>query len=206
MDKTIYLIRHANTPGTEQRLFYGSTDLPITEAGRQEVLAKNKSGLYPDLRDSKGENSEQASCYTSGMLRTEQTFEAIYGDTPHEYIHDLREIELGDFEMKSLEEVRATPYGAKWIAGEVTKFDFEGGDSYDGFMERVHRGLTTLREDENPRVIVVIHGAVICAIMDELFPEEKENLFDWTPAPSSGYEILFKDNKPVMYQTIALEQ
>lgn len=105
MERKLYLIRHGNTEGTERKLFYGSTDLPITPSGRQEVEAKRRRGLYPE--------GEAAALYTSGMLRTEQTFEAIYGERPHGRIPDLREIEIGIFEMKTFDEVLATPLGSR---------------------------------------------------------------------------------------------
>ena len=172
MERKLYLIRHGNTEGTERKLFYGSTDLPITQSGRQEVEAMRRRGLYPE--------GEAAALYTSGMLRTEQTFEAIYGERPHGRIPDLREIEIGIFEMKTFDEVLATPLGSRWLKGEMPEFDFPGGDSYEGFFRRVNRGLETLLKEDNPRVIAVLHGAVISAIMEILFSGEKKNIFDWT--------------------------
>ena len=174
MERKLYLIRHGNTEGTERKLFYGSTDLPITQSGRQEVEAMRRRGLYPE--------GEAAALYTSGMLRTEQTFEAIYGERPHGRIPDLREIEIGIFEMKTFDEVLATPLGSRWLKGEMPEFDFPGGDSYEGFFRRVNRGLETLLKEDNPRVIAVLHGAVISAIMEILFSGEKKNIFDWTRA------------------------
>lgn len=194
MARNIFLIRHGNTEGTEKKLFYGSTDLSLTEKGRQEVAEKSAKGLYPE--------AGQASLYTSGMLRTEQTFETIYGNREHGKIPDLREIEIGIFEMKTFEEVMATPYGSRWLKGEMPEFDFPGGDSYQGFFDRVNRGLQTLVKDESDRVIAVLHGAVISAVMDILFPAEKTNLFDWTPSPGNGYEIQLEDGKAKNYRVI----
>ena len=34
---TIYLIRHGKTEANEKRLYCGSTDLPLSEAGREEL-------------------------------------------------------------------------------------------------------------------------------------------------------------------------
>lgn len=104
-----------------------------------------RRGLYPE--------GEAAALYTSGMLRTEQTFEAIYGERPHGRIPDLREIEIGIFEMKTFDEVLATPLGSRWLKGEMLEFDFPGGDSYEGFFagstgawkpfsKRIIRGLS----------------------------------------------------------------
>lgn len=197
MERKLYLIRHGNTAGTERKLFYGSTDLPITQSGRQEVEAKRRRGLYPE--------GEAAALYTSGMLRTEQTFEAIYEERPHGRIPDLREIEIGIFEMKTFDEVLATPLGSRWLKGELPEFDFPGGDSYEGFFRRVNRGLEILLQEGNPRVIAVLHGAVISAIMEILFSGEKKNIFDWTPSPGCGYEIHIKNGMATEHLEIAAE-
>ena len=57
--------------------------------------------IYPDDTDAK--------YYTSGMLRTEQTFSLIYGNREHEAFSPFREIDFGDFEMKSYGELKDDP-------------------------------------------------------------------------------------------------
>ena len=96
----LYLIRHSLTEGNERRLYYGATDLPLTEAGR--ALCRSLRGSY-DLPDG-------VAFATSGMLRAEETLELLFGDVPHERFPDLREAEMGIFEMKSYDES-----GSGWL-------------------------------------------------------------------------------------------
>ena len=53
--------------------------------------------------------------YTSGLLRTEQTLEAIYGPVAHQQLPGLREMNFGDFEMKSYQELKDTAAYQAWI-------------------------------------------------------------------------------------------
>lgn len=107
--------------------------------------------------------------------------------------------------MKTFDEVLAIPLGSRWLKGEMPEFDFPGGDSYEGFFRRVNRGLETLLQEGNPRVIAVLHGAVISAIMEILFSGEKKNIFDWTPSPGCGYEIHIKNGMATEHLEIAAE-
>ena len=67
---SIYLIRHGKTRANEEHRYCGSTDLPLSEGGRAELNALTYR-LPEGLR-----------FVTSGMLRTEQTLQALFGDVP----------------------------------------------------------------------------------------------------------------------------
>ena len=79
------LIRHGDTEATLRRLYYGSTDLALLPQSAQALAAN--AALYPKANR----------YFTSGMLRTEQTFQTIYGDQPHEILPGLREMDFGRF-------------------------------------------------------------------------------------------------------------
>ena len=86
------LLRHAQTEGSLRNLYYGAADIPALPESLSEL--HRRAGDYPTAQR----------YYTSGMLRTEQTLAAIYGSVPHTRLPGLREMDFGDFEMKSYEE------------------------------------------------------------------------------------------------------
>ena len=90
--KRLILIRHSLTTGNERRWYYGSADLPLSDAGR--ALCKDKRGQLPV--------SQSAQFATTGMLRTEQTLQLLFGDVPHAVFPSLREMALGRFECRHL--------------------------------------------------------------------------------------------------------
>ena len=65
--KRLILIRHSLTTGNERRWYYGSADLPLSDAGRALCMAKR--GQLPV--------SQSAQFATTGMLRTEQTLQLL---------------------------------------------------------------------------------------------------------------------------------
>lgn len=194
---TLYLIRHGDTVGTLNKIFYGSTDLPLAKEGYEQIEKLKTRGVYPA--------PEGASLYTSGMTRTEQTFEAIYGSRKHRIVHDLREIDLGKFEMTHMEDIMADEQGRKWVNDETAHMDFPGGDTYDGFRSRVHRGLGVLigDADANRRdVIAILHGAVITTAMDMMFPGREDNIWAWTPDPARGYSVYIRGGKAAGFRPL----
>lgn len=195
MKQKLFFIRHGHTSGTDRNLMYGATDLPVTEEGLREIAEMAEAGIYPD--------PEGAELYTSGMVRTEQTFEMIYGDTEHKHAPLLKEINLGKFEMMTVSEILEDEYGRAWLSGEIEDPDFEGGDSLSGFIARTTEGIRRIIDDclerDIDRMILVVHGAVIACLMNAFFPGVYDDLWNWTPTPGCGYEVILMDGIPTAW-------
>ena len=72
MASKIYLIRHGITEGNQKKWFYGAADIPLAEEGKEELKKLKEKNIYPEI-------PEDADLYTTGLLRTEQTFEILFG-------------------------------------------------------------------------------------------------------------------------------
>ena len=144
MKTKICLIRHGITEGNQKRLYYGSSDIPLAEEGVAMLRELAAQGIYPDDADAK--------CYTSGMLRTEQTFGLIYGDREHEAFSPFREIDFGDFEMKSYGELKDDPDYQTWISDTTGALPPPGGESALDFQTRVLEGFAELLQRQSERL------------------------------------------------------
>ena len=171
----LYLIRHGKTIANEQHRYCGSTDLPLSPRGREE-LASIRYAL------------SGVRFLTSGMLRTEQTLELLFGDVPHEIRREFREIDFGEFEMHTYEELKDDPNYLAWITGDNERNVPPRGESGEAMRRRVLRGLQALMA-ENRDTVLITHGGVIAAIMESLFPGEGKNRYQWQPAPGHGYAV-----------------
>ena len=169
----LYLIRHGKTIANEQHRYCGSTDLPLSPRGREE-LASIRYAL------------SGVRFLTSGMLRTEQTLELLFGDVPHEIRREFREIDFGEFEMHTYEELKDDPNYLAWITGDNERNVPPRGESGEAMRRRVLRGLQALMA-ENRDTVLITHGGVIAAIMESLFPGEGKNRYQWQPEPGCGY-------------------
>ena len=137
MKSEIVLIRHGITEGNEMHMYYGSTDVSLSERGMRLLREQTEQGLYP--------TSEDAQYFTTGMLRTEQSLRIIYGEQEHGIIEDLRELDFGEFEMRTYEELNSVPEYQRWITAEDTGKAPPGGESIDSFTTRIRRGFDNLK-------------------------------------------------------------
>ena len=168
----IYLIRHGKTEANERRLYCGSTDLPLSEAGREE-LQSLAYAIAPER------------FATSGMKRANETLEILFGNVSFYVDSRFREVDFGIFEMKSYEMLKNDPAYLAWITGDNEKNIPPQGESGEMFRARVLTALETLRED----TVLITHGGVIAAIMEALFPREGKNRYQWQPRPGRGYAV-----------------
>ena len=172
----IYLVRHGNTEANERHLYCGSTDLPLSENGKT-ALQMLKQG-YSGIRN--------VQFLTSGMLRTEQTLEILFGTVPHRCEPAFREMDFGAFEMHSYDQLKDAPEYQRWITGDNEANLTPNGESGVLMKARVLKALEELRGTDT---VLVTHGGVIAAIMEHLFPQEGKNRYEWQPKPGHGYLI-----------------
>lgn len=176
----LILIRHGKTEANEKRLYCGSTDLPLSPAGRAELAARRAGGDYPDISGFR--------VITSGLARCEETLEILYGERPHGADTRFAEIDFGAFEMHSYEELKDDPAYVAWITGDNEANRTPGGESGNDMTARVLAGLRELLASGRDAALVT-HGGVIAAIMAELFPDEGKNRYEWQSAPGGGYVV-----------------
>ena len=190
----ILMIRHGITEGNKKKWFYGETDLPLIPEGIGELERKKEEGVYPEL-------PEDALCFTTGKGRTAETFRVLFGDKAFEPIKELREINFGEFECKSFDELKDDIRFTSWTHDESGDYMLPGGDSANTFRARVKKGFEHLMErhvsEGSEMTVIVSHGGVIAEILHKLFPEEKESLWDWMPEPGSGYLLDVEDGKVI---------
>lgn len=172
----VYLIRHGKTEANERHLYCGRTDLPLSPAGRAEV-ERLRYDIPAGVR-----------FFTSGLRRTDETLEALFGRTAYEAVPALREMDFGKFEMRSYGELKDDPEYQAWIRGDNAANVTPGGESGSQMRARALAAFAAIQAAGEDAVIVT-HGGVIAAIMEALFPNENRNRYEWQPAPGGGYAL-----------------
>lgn len=183
------LIRHGLTDALEQHLYYGASDVPLNEKGVAGLRLLREKLSYP-----------QSGCmYTSGMLRTEQTFEVIYGKREHGVIQGMREMDFGIFEMKSYEMLKDEPLYQQWISGDFRSNIAPGGESLQILYDRCSAEADKLvRKGED--AVIVCHGGPIAAVMRRYFGGD--DLYAFIPDPGRGYTLEFEQGKVLSYNKL----
>ena len=204
----IYLIRHGRTDGNRNHWYYGSTDLHLTEEGKEEIKAYADQGIYPKIPD-------DAQIFTTGLIRTDETLELIYGKRDHSAITKLQEINFGKAECMTYDDLKQFDSFEEWAwdtTGNARIVD--DAETGNEFHERIHEGLKELigkhrlkewshrHGGQDAVSVVVCHGGVIACIMETLFPAVCGSMWDWLPEPGFGYAVDLKDGDPYMYTRI----
>ena len=184
MESRIYLIRHGKTIANEQRLYCGATDLPLSEGGAEEIRLFKSEGIYPAAE----------LFFTSGLLRTTQTLDIIYGGVNKKAIPEISEYRFGEFEMQSYEDLKEREDYQAWITDETGDIKCPGGESKNRFNKRVTDGFNNiLSQAGGSPAFVSCHGGAIACIMERLCPGA-QNFYEWQPKPGRGYALIFDDS------------
>ena len=192
--RALYLLRHSLTEGNERRLYYGSTDLPLSDAGR--ALAESAAA---------GQPLPPCDLYvTSGMLRTDETLRLLTKRDPDLSLPELREMDFGAFEMRGYEALKDVPAYRAWIDDLMKDgvMPCPGGESQAQFRSRVLRGGQALLGLEWTSALAVIHGGVIANLMGKWFPHESRGFYDWQPASCRGWRVEFDGRVPVGFEEV----
>ena len=168
----IYLIRHGKTEANEKHLYCGSTDLSLSVAGREEL-----QNIHYDINNVR--------FITSGMKRTNETLQTLFGDVPYEVDERFRDVDVGIFEMQSYDQLKDIPEYQAWLAGDNEANIPPQGESGEQMKARVLKAFSEIKED----TCIITHGGVIASIMEHLFPNEGKNRYQWQPKPGHGYVI-----------------
>lgn len=190
--KRILLLRHGRTEANDRWLYCGSTDLPLSERGRAELLAKKARAAKLDLSG--------LEVYISPMLRARETL-ALLWNTEGIPVPELREMDFGEFEMKSYEQLKEDVAYQRWCEGDNESNICPGGESGEQMRWRVLSAFESIAA-QPADCMLVFHGGPIAAVMEHLFPEEGKSRYEWQPKNGEGYEILMDEGRPLCYNKL----
>jgi broad specificity phosphatase PhoE len=153
----ILLVRHGQSEGNRDEKLQGSSDMPLTDLGREQ--AQRLGGW---LRD------RELGCdasYCSPLKRAKETAQIVArlaGYPAPEELADVAEIHAGNLENMSREEiVAAHPEFADRRLSSLGDFSDYAGESYDDVMARVRRTIEHLEARHRAgahRLLLVAHG------------------------------------------------
>lgn len=153
----LILVRHGETEGQSSIRYYGVTDVPLSDLGREQIRAA-KDRIPGETYDA---------VWASTLCRSWEAARIIAPEAPIRLEFDFREIDFGDWEGLTREEIEAVdPDGfAEWQASD-SDFHFPGGESRADFRARIARGYARLRASGEKSVLVVAHKGVVRTLLE----------------------------------------
>jgi len=158
----LYIVRHGETEWNSQGRIQGHTDIPLSEAGRQQAqyTAERLKNVNFDI------------AYSSDLSRTSETAEIILGKRNIQVntLTSLREYNKGVFEGLTVEEY-SQRYPDQYDASLINDLDFapESGESIRDVSERMSEFGTFVKSQHlNDDVLIVGHGGALRSLVADL--------------------------------------
>ena len=116
----ISIIRHGMTEANEKGIYIGNTDIPLSAKGAADLAAKMDEFCYPTVHR----------VYSSPLKRCTETAEILFPYTELCTVDDLKELNFGEFENKTIDELtqeiaRLKTYEDNQVEFEKIKDEFD---------------------------------------------------------------------------------
>lgn len=176
----LYLLRHGATAGNLLGQYIGLTDQPLSEDG--VVGARAWTGRYPTPER----------LWVSPMLRARETAGILFPGMPQHVIRDLRELDFGDWEGHTWEEVGDPAVYDALLSGDLGA-GFPGGETMGAFGLRTAEALQTILSEAEflgiQRGAIVAHGGVLMSLMFQFGRPKRGSFFDWMTHNCGGFRV-----------------
>lgn len=164
---TFYLIRHAEAEGNLYRRMHGQLDSMVTPNGMKQIraLAERFADISVDA------------CYTSDLIRTRTTAQAICVSKGLSAQAEpaFRELEVGEWEDLTFGYLNTfCPDQMDRFGKDPAHWQVEGSEPFSRYTKRFIEAMTKLGETHPGKTVAIFsHAAVMRGVIMTLFPGEK---------------------------------
>ncbi len=177
----IHLIRHGITDANKNGCYIGSTDLPLSDLGKSQLLEIKNGARYP----------KSNIIYTSPLKRCIQTCEILYPENQYISVPGLSECDFGNWEGKSAKELENDQDFKKWLE-DSSKNPPPNGESSIKFTHRIcltfEKIVEGLMRAGTTTAVIVTHSGVLTTLL-AAYGLPKANPMDWVTNPGCGYSL-----------------
>lgn len=168
------------TDGNEKGQYLGSrTDCELSNKGIKQLIDLRECYEYPAV----------GMVYTGPMARCVQTVGIVYPGRGITMVPQLRELDFGDFEGKTMGELGEDEDYLQWLENSIEVAP-PNGESGEDFLARIVEGLRFIIDDmiksELYDAAIVTHGGVIMTLMAALGLPRRP-MQQWLVGNGKGY-------------------
>lgn len=166
----ISLIRHGLTEANEKGIYIGRTDLPLSAKGESELCSKMEEFEYPHVHR----------VYSSPLRRCTETADILFPSAELCVVEDLIELNFGEFEGKSVDELINRQDYKEWLKGGMDK-RAPSGESMEELCVRTYKAfheiIMDMMNDGITHSAVITHAGIIsnmlsCFGLPKIDPKE----------------------------------
>lgn len=178
----LHLLRHGLSEANLTGVYAGSgTDLPLCSRGEEELRRLAQDFSYPPT----------GLVFVSPLLRARQTAALLYPGVRQIGVEELREIHLGEFEGKTVQQLQQDPNYHRWLDPKE-RWTPAGGESGSAFARRAAQAVCKLCEylirSDTPQAVAVTHGGLIMTALAQLAVPRRDPA-GWACDPGCGFTV-----------------
>lgn len=178
----IFLLRHGMTQANKEGRYVGRTDVPLSDEGEEQIIDLGNRYRYPDVD----------AFYSSPLIRCTQTLKLLYPYAKPTLVQGLAECDFGDFEGKTVDELRDDPDYRDWIMkkGEIAP---PNGESGQAFQQRCCGAFESIVEEllctGVNRAAIMAHGGTLMFLL-ATYGYPRRPYYKWLAGNGMGYEVV----------------
>jgi alpha-ribazole phosphatase len=159
------LIRHTSVD-CPKGICYGITDVPVASSFRNEleIVKQNLGDQHFDA------------VYSSPLKRCTILAAELANELPVKTDGRITELNFGDWEMSSWDNIFESATGKNWFAGYSTTA-CPNGESFADQIERTQSFLSDLKKNRFGKVLIISHAGILRAMMCLLQAKTPEEAF-----------------------------
>ncbi len=192
----IFLFRHGQVEGHEEKRYNGQVNVPLTSLGREQS-GRVRDYLIGISLDAVYSSDLDRSRYCAGLIAEAHNLEVVTDAL-------LRELHIGDWEGRTWAELREA-YPDDWQArlNDLVNFQVPGGESLQDAADRIRPSLMRIiKKHRGGNIALVAHGGVnriilldaIGAPLQQAFSIEQDfgcvNIIDYFAGGNSVVKLL----------------
>lgn len=161
----------------------GQLDVPLCVEGEQSLLEMKINYVYPPAEI----------VFASPLARCVRTAGILYPDAEMIKLDSLMDMDLGEFEGKSFDELQGRSDFARWLKNS-SENPPPGGEELSEFTRRIIEAagdvFAIMMERKASDAAVVTHGGVIMTLLAAI-GVPRMPLHEWATGNGEGYTLLF---------------
>ena len=166
----LYLLRHGEITGSDQKRYIGQRDIPLNDKGRDQAAWWQRELAHVDFE----------TVWSSDLIRALDTA-IIVSDRPVSAIRvmpQLREICLGDWEGAAMATIRRK-FPEAWAerGRQMDRFQVPHGESFQDLHDRVIPLFQNIATGASGNVLVVSHAGVNRIMLSHVLQRPIRELF-----------------------------
>lgn len=177
----IHFLRHGDIEDTLRGKYIGTTDVPLSEQGKNNLVRYDSEFIYPGTQV----------VFTSPLKRCTETARILYPQQNPLVIDQLSECNFGEWEGKTADELKDNPDFEKWLAGSADVKPPRGESGADFtkriclIFEQIVDGMMKTGYNE---AVIITHGGVIMTLLS-VFGLPQAKPFKWIMDNGFGYSV-----------------